>query len=271
MGVSSESLFTEDSMLRRVIGEQIVGLSAPRALLMQAAHPVAFAGFFAHTGALDEPYQRLTRTARVLDLIAFGPADDARRATRRVRAMHRRVHGELAASAGRFPAGTPYAADDPALLLWILAALADSAAVVYQRYVAVLSDAEREALWADYRLVGRQFGLRATDMPPTWDDLQAYVLDMVEGEDLHVTDEARDLAVRIVMRPPVPLRMRPMVELVNQITIGLLPPSLRRQYGFVWDPVRAVAVRSGAEYAKRFVLPLLPERLRVVRSARRVA
>ena len=140
----SESLFNENSMLRRVIGEKVVGLSGPRALLMQAAHPVAFAGFFAHTGALDEPYQRLARTARVLDLVAFGPAEDARRATRRVRAMHRRVRGELAAPAGRFAAGTPYAADDPALLLWILAALADSAAVVYQRYVTVLSAAERD-------------------------------------------------------------------------------------------------------------------------------
>ena len=106
-------------------------------------------------------------------------------------------------------------------------------------------------------------------MPPTWDDFQAYVLDMVEGEDLHVTDEARDLAVEIVMRPPVPRRLRPVLELANQITIGLLPPRLRRQYGFAWDPVRAVAIRGGAEYAKRFVVPFLPERLRVVRSARR--
>ena len=31
----------------------------PRTLLLQATHPVAFAGFFAHTGALDEPYERL--------------------------------------------------------------------------------------------------------------------------------------------------------------------------------------------------------------------
>ena len=267
----SESLFTDDSMLRRVIREQVVGLSGPRALLMQAAHPVAFAGFFAHTGALDEPYERLSRTALVLDLVAFGPAQDARRATRRVRAMHRRVRGELAAPAGRFAAGTPYAADDPGLLLWILACLADSAAVVYQRYVAALSDGERESLWADYRVVGRQFGLREADMPPTWDDFRAYMLDMVEGEDLHVTDAARELAIEIVMRPPVPRRMRPLLELANQITIGLLPPRLRRQYGFAWDPVRAVAVRGGAEYAKRFLVPLLPQRLRVVRSARRAA
>ena len=108
-------------------------------------------------------------------------------------------------------------------------------------------------------------------MPEPWDDFQAYMLDMVEGEDLHVTEEARELAVQIVMRPPVPLRFRPMLELANQITIGLLPPRLRRQYGFAWDPVRAVAVRGGAEYAKRFVVPFLPERLRVVPSARRAA
>ncbi|MET0974017.1 MAG: oxygenase MpaB family protein, partial [Thermoleophilaceae bacterium] len=67
--MAAEGYFTDDSMLRRVIREQVVGLSGPRALLMQAAHPVAFAGFFAHTGALDEPYERLQRTARVLDTI----------------------------------------------------------------------------------------------------------------------------------------------------------------------------------------------------------
>ena len=106
MGVS-KTLFHDDSMLRTVIREQVVGLSGPRALLMQAAHPVAFAGFFAHTGALDEPYERLSRTARVLDLIAFGAAEDARRATRRVRAMHRRVRGELAAPPGASPPARP--------------------------------------------------------------------------------------------------------------------------------------------------------------------
>ncbi|MEA2359495.1 MAG: hypothetical protein QOI62_2755 [Solirubrobacteraceae bacterium] len=271
MSMSRETLFTDDSMLRRVIGQKVVGLSGPRALLMQAAHPVAFAGFFAHTGALDEPYERLRRTARVLNLIAFGPKDRAQQATRRVRAMHRRVHGELAEPAGRFPAGTPYAADDPALLLWILATVADSAAVVYQRYVGSLSADEREGLWADYRVVGREFGLRKRDMPATWDDFQAYMADMVAGEDLHVSDSARELAVQIVMRPPVALHVRPLVELTNQITIGLLPTRLRRAYGFRWDPVRAVAARGGAEYAKRLVVPFLPERMRLVRGARRAA
>src|SRR3954462_3740533 len=83
--MSRSSFFTNESMIRRVQRESVVALSGPRTLLMQAAHPVAFAGFFAHTGALDEPYQRLARTARVLHLIAFGPAQDARRPTLRPR------------------------------------------------------------------------------------------------------------------------------------------------------------------------------------------
>src|SRR5215204_3291838 len=123
--------FDDASLLRSVVGDRVTGLSGPRALLVMAAHPVAFAGFFAHTGALDDPYARLERTAAVLDAIAFGTRATADRATRRVRAMHRRVRGRLAEPAGRFPAGTPYAADDPALLLWILATLVDSALLVY--------------------------------------------------------------------------------------------------------------------------------------------
>ena len=73
----STSYFTDESMLRRVIRETVVAFSAPRTLLMQAAHPVAFAGFFAHTGSLDDPYARLRRTAEVLDLVAWGSREEA--------------------------------------------------------------------------------------------------------------------------------------------------------------------------------------------------
>src|SRR3954467_7502132 len=114
--MSRTSFFTNESMIRRVQRESVVPLSGPRTLLLQAAHPVAFAGFFAHTGALDDPYRRLRRTAQVLDTIAFGSKAAADHATRRVRAVHRTTHGEL-------EDGRRYRADDPELLLWILAAL----------------------------------------------------------------------------------------------------------------------------------------------------
>ena len=258
----AQGYFTDDSMLRRVVSERVMVLAGGRTLLMQAAHPVAWAGFFAHTGALDEPYERLNRTATVLNAIGFGTRAEADRLTRRVRAMHRRVTGELREAAGPFPAGTPYAADDPELLLWILAPIVDSTLLVYDKYVRRLSRDERDAYWQDYRVVGAQFGLRERDMPATIEDFDAYIAAMLRGGDLFITDQARELALQIVLRPPVPLHMRPMLELVNQITVGLLPGDIRRGYGLSWDPARSVALHGGAEYVRRVLLPLLPRRVR---------
>jgi uncharacterized protein (DUF2236 family) len=263
-----DSYFDDTSMLRRVHREFAVALSGPRTLLMQAAHPVAFEGFFAHTGALDEPYERLARTAAVMNTIAFGSRDEADRATRRVRAMHSRVRGELARPAGRFPAGTPFAADDPKLLLWVLATIVDSALVFYDTYVSSLTQAERDAYWQDYRVVGGLFGLKDHEMPVDIRDFDDYMRDMLTGSELFVTPAARELALEIVMRPPVGLAKRPVLEVVNFITVGLLPVQLRRQFGLAWDPLRSLLLRGGAEYAKRVLVPLAPGRLRFVSSAR---
>src|SRR5579859_2130373 len=255
--------FTDASMIRRIHREQVVAFSAPRALLMQAAHPVAFAGFFMSTGALDRPYERLARTARVLDTVLFGERDAADSATAAVRMVHARMRGTLPDAVGRFPAGTPWAADDQALLLWILATLADSGALVYQRYVGRLSRAQRDSYWDDYRVVGSLFGLRGSDMPADSGELESYVHEMVTGEVLYVSEEARELGVEIVLHPPVPLIRRPLLELANFIIVGLLPAQIRRQYGLGWDPVRALTLRVGAEYAKRLLVPALPARMRL--------
>src|ERR687883_1546701 len=92
------SYFTDDSMLRRVHRERAIALSGPRALLMQAAHPLAVSGLLAHSSAIDEPYDRLARTAEVMSTIGFGSRADADRITGRVRAMHRRVRGRIPAA-----------------------------------------------------------------------------------------------------------------------------------------------------------------------------
>ncbi len=263
-----DRLFADDALIRRVHREQVVGLAGPRALLMMAAHPVAFEGFFMSTGALDDPYARLRRTADVLDEITWGSRARAEVMCRRVREVHATVTGVLPADAGAFKAGTPYAADDPKLLLWILACLADSSLLVFDRYVRRLGDEEREAYWQDFRVMGPLFGLPAEQMPADHEAFAAYMDEMVRGDELFVTDKARELGHEIVLRPPVPLLVRPLLELANQITAGLLPGRVRRQYGLTWDPLRGVALGVGAEYARRVLVPLLPGGVRLVPSAR---
>jgi uncharacterized protein (DUF2236 family) len=267
----SAAYFDNESMLRRVHRERALALAGPRSLLMQAAHPLAVTGLLAHSSALDEPYERLARTAETMSIIGFGSKAEADGVTRRVRAMHRRVSGRLPEAVGRYPAGTPYRADDPELLLWILFTLVDSGIVVYRRYVRGMSREEEAAYWEDYKVVGRLFGLRKRDMPATLDDLDAYRRRMLEGDELHVTDWARKRAREIVLDPPVPLAARPLVEAVNFTTVALLPDRIRREYGFSAVPppfLRKALVRGGSEYTKRLVLPFLPSRLRLVPAAR---
>lgn len=265
--------FTDESMLRRINRERALVISGPRALLMQAAHPLAVEGLLAHTDSLGEPYERLERVAEVLSEIGFGEKDAADRMCKRVRAMHAQVSGELSQDVGPYKAGTPYRADDPELLLWVLFTLIDSALVVYRKYVGEMSRSDEALYWEDYKLVGELFGLERSQMPDTIDDLDDYRHKMLDGDRLFVTDWAREQARKIVLDPPIPLYLKPLLETANFITIALLPDELRRQYGFSPLPpafVRKALVAGGAEYVKRGVLPFLPSRLRYIPESRLV-
>jgi len=266
-----DSYFTDESMLRIVHRERAIALSGPRALLMQATHPLAVKGLLAHSTTLDEPYDRLARTAKVMSTIGFGSRADADRVTKKVRGMHRKVKGSIDHPVGRYPAGTTYRADQADLLLWVLFTLVDSGIVVYRKYVGSMSRAQEAAYWEDYKVVGELFGLLRTDMPDTLEDLDDYRREMLEGDTLHVTDWARRRARKIVLEPPIPWMARPLLETVNFITIALLPDRLRDEYGFAPLPpaaVRKAIVAGGAEYVKRVVVPFVPERLRLVPAAR---
>jgi uncharacterized protein (DUF2236 family) len=270
----SHGYFTNRSVIRRVMRERALALSGPRALLMQAAHPLAVAGLLAHSGSLEDPYIRLARTAQVMNVITFGPRAEADRLTDRVRAMHRTVSGRLPEAVGIYDAGTPYRADDPRLLLWILYSLIDSSIVVYSTYVGRLSTLEQAALWEDYKVVGRLFGLRSGEMPGTLSELGEYGRQMLSGDELHVGDWARRRARQIVLAPPVPNLARPLLETVNFITIALLPDRVRSEYRFMPLPpaaVRKALVRTGAVYVRRGLLPVLPAHIRQVPAARRAA
>jgi uncharacterized protein (DUF2236 family) len=147
----------------------------------------------------------------------------------------------------------------------------DSGLVVYRMYVGSLSRAGEAAYWEDFKQIGRLFGLRDRDLPARIDDLDAYRRRMLDGDALYVSDWARRRARKMVLDPPVPWAARPVLETVNFITVALLLDPIRRQYAFSPLPppvVRKALVAGGAEYVKRAVLPLLPDRLRFVPHAR---
>lgn len=251
-----------ESVLRRVHGERVVGrLYGQRALLLQACHPLAFAGLTANTDGHAAPFRRLAHTAKTMETVFFGTRTEADRQTARVRAMHARVRGSIDDPAGPHPAGSSYRADDPEFLLWILACLADSGQAVYERFARRLTRAERERFWDDYLLLGELFGLDRRHAPPDYAAYRGYMAERLASEDLHLTDEARKLGRTVAFDLPLPLHRQPALLAINHAVAGLLPRPVRELYGIGWSPAHELALEALALSLRR-MRPLTPRDVR---------
>src|SRR3977135_156574 len=135
-------LFREDAITRRVNRENILLLGGGRALLMQLAHPKVAAGVDEHSDFRTHPIRRLRRTVLMTMAIVFGERETALAAARAVNQTHARVRGQ------------EYRALDPDLLVWVHAALVDSALVTYQAFVQRLTATEREDFYQESKLLG---------------------------------------------------------------------------------------------------------------------
>jgi len=208
-----------------------------RAILLQFAHPLIAEGVAEHSsfrGGMGAALSRLHHTVGAMLALTFGGEDDREQALEAIRAIHRRVHGSLSESCGRFPAGTPYSAEDPALLLWVHATLIDSILRVYDRLVAPLSDADRDAYCVDAAAVAIALGAHAQDVPRSWPSLQAYLDTQYASGIIEPCTQARVLAAALLAPSSLAI-MVPVTAIVQLVGAGMLPGQLRRAYGFEWS------------------------------------
>jgi uncharacterized protein (DUF2236 family) len=266
-----DGFFPADSMVRRLHGERIVLFSGVRALLMQACEPLGVVGFERHSIIFDDPQTRLMRTDERMSRIYFGTPRQAEQTGRVVRAMHRRVHGTTTENYGPIPKGTRYEASDPRLGLWVLASLADSAVLYYERVFGTLAAEERERYWSEYRRVGELLGLLPDEMPVTFDDLRDYINGRLTDGSLWISEERREAAKQMVLGPPFSGLRRaavlPLHETIKLISVGMLPSEIRKMLGFSWDPAREALLRS-ALLQLRFGSRLWPAAVRHHPAAR---
>lgn len=236
--------FTADSAIQRVHGEGVLLLGGGRALLMQLAHPLVARGVAEHSDYRADRLGRLLRTLRPMYAIVFGTPAQAHDAARRVNALHERVRG------------VDYRATDPLLLAWVLATLIDSALVVHRRFLGPLGSAEEQRYYDDMLRAGALLRVPADALPVDVPGFRRYLDDMVAS--LEVTDEAR--ALTSTLFKPLPAS-GPLMPLTRELTAGLLPPRLRREYGLSWGPTRAATLEVASAVSRR-VLPLAPRPLR---------
>lgn len=224
------------SVGRRVNAERLVLLGWSRAILLQLAHPLIAAGVYEHSSFRESPVaavSRLHHTVGAMLALTFREGAERQRAIDGILAIHARVHGTLSQAVGPFPAGTRYSAEDPDLVLWVHVTLLDSIVLVYERLVAPLSAAERDAYCRDAAPVAVDLNARPDQVPLTWADVRAQIDRMSASGALVVSPQARALA-RALIEPSFAALVRPLARVNRLVTFGLLPPAIREQYGVAW-------------------------------------
>ena len=251
-----------DNIVRRVNSERAVILGWSRAILLQLAHPLIAAGVGGHSsfsGGVFSAAVRLHHTVRAMLSLIFGDDQRHEEALSRIRAIHRTVRGTLGEDAGPFPKGTPYSAEDPALLLWVHATLVDSSVDIYQRLIRSLTTAELDALCDESAVVLLELGGDPATVPRTWGAHRAYFDTMLRSNHLNVTSQAREIG-NAVLAPRAAGFAVPLTGLHTLVTVGLLPTSVRDGYGFAWNERRQTRFDRAIRllgHARR----LTPERL----------
>jgi uncharacterized protein (DUF2236 family) len=249
------------SMLRRVHEERLVGLFyGQRALCIGALAPLNYVGTSEHSAAKLTPFKRLAHTGAAFESVFFGSREEADRTLAYVEKLHHRVRGVLPADVGPFPAGTPYSAFDPDLMLWTVAVIADSAERFFELFVRRLTGSEREELWQDYLRFGELFGMPRSACPPTYGDFRNWWKERLASPTMFLTDEARYIGYATAFEIPLPPVRQPGKWVHDAVMLGSLPPRVRELYELPFGRSERLAfelgvalLRSGRRLAPRAV------------------
>lgn len=265
-------LLGPDSLTWRLHEEQWLILSGARAFLMQAAHPIVAQGAMDHSAFAQDPFGRVYRTILGMSVLIFGSSAEANAMARHINHLHHTVQGTLSESIGRYKAGEHYSAMEPLALLWVHIAFVDSLLMAYQTFVGPLTPEQREQYWQESCRYARHLGLTDATLPATYVAAQQHIRDALPSGEIAVGAAAQFIAHEVLF-PRLPLLRRPLWMIVRIITVGQLPPDIRKAYGLRWNIAHKTVFQMarGATHLLRRLFPNALGKAPLVGFARRRA
>jgi uncharacterized protein (DUF2236 family) len=232
----ADGLFGRGSVAWRVHGDvtsMMVGGIA--GLLLQMLHPAVLAGVWDHSNFRADMQGRLRRTARFIALTTYGGREEAEAVIARVRGIHAHVRGTLAD-------GTPYAANDPALLAWVHVTETTSFLNAWRQYAEPgMSAADQDRYFAETAQIGTALG--ADPVPRN----RAETRRLIEAMRPLLLSDARTREIaRLVLTQRPPNRIaEPLQALTLQAGVDLLPDWARQMHGLPSPVLSRPLVRAG--------------------------
>jgi uncharacterized protein (DUF2236 family) len=221
---ADEGFFGPGSVAWRVSADLSSPVAGLRALLLQALHPLAMAGVDQHSDWRRDPVGRLAATSAYLATINFAERAVAERAAARVRRIHERVTGVDTVT------GQPYAAGDPALLLWVHSTLVESGIVAAALFGTRLSPADSDRYVAEMVVAAELVGVPAGQVPASVAELDGY-LSSVRPE-LRCTPAAQESMAYLLDPPGLDEDIAEIWQFIRNAALASLPSWARGLYGY---------------------------------------
>lgn len=187
-------IFGSGSVSWKINRESAVFLGAGRAALLQLAHPWVATALEQHSNVMSRPIARFHNTFRIVYTMIFGSLGQALAAARHLYTLHTTIQGELPESAGGWPRGASYQANEIAALRWVFATLVESAEIACACALGPLDPGEREQYYADSKILAGLFGLPDAALPADWQAFADYNRAMHASGELGVSSTARKMA-----------------------------------------------------------------------------
>jgi uncharacterized protein (DUF2236 family) len=237
---ADDGFFGPGSVSWRVSADLSSPVAGLRALLMQALHPLAMAGVDQHSGWRQDPVGRLAATSAYVATITFGERASAERAAARVRRIHEHVRGVDSVT------GRAYEASDPALLLWVHAALVESTIVACELFGTPLSAADSDRYVAEMAVAARLVGVPSDLIPVNLAELTRYLASV--RPELLCTPAARESVVFLLDPPGLDEDLAEIWQDVRDGAVAALPDWAQEMYGLVspeaLTPARRTEIRQ---------------------------
>jgi uncharacterized protein (DUF2236 family) len=225
---ADDGFFGPGSVTWRISADLAGPVAGLRALLMQALHPLAMAGVDQHSDWRQDPVGRLAATSAYLAAISFGERAAAEQAAARVRRIHEHVRGTDAVT------GRPYAAGDPALLLWVHVALVDSAIAARRALGTPLAAADADRYVAEMVVAAELVGVPAAQVPASVAELASYIAAV--RPELRCTPAASESMAYLLDPPGLDEDLAEIWQDVRDAAVGTLPDWAREMYGYPAPP-----------------------------------
>ncbi|MGF6273646.1 uncharacterized protein (DUF2236 family) [Massilia sp. UYP11] len=190
------------------------------AVLLELAEPSVRSGVWDHSSFQRDPGTRLRRTGFAALMTVYGPRSAAEEMIARVVRMHERVEGVT-------PDGVAYRANDPRLLDWVQATASFGFTEAYHRYVRPLSDAEKNAAFAEAGPAARLYG--ALGAPRSWREWEAMLANTAPGLEgsAILADFMRIMGQAQLLPDALPVSLRPLQRLLVRAAVQIVPEPVR--------------------------------------------